>query len=365
MIPLSDPSRYFISNITDLLAVFGDLIRSKQYILGQMVDEFEEHFARYLACDHAVAVGSGTDALLIALLASEVKERQVIIAPNAGGYAANAVVAAGGVPIWADVDSESLLIDIDHVLHQISDSTKAIVVTHLFGQPVDVDRIIDGLRAINRDDIRIIEDCAQSHGAELRGRKLGTIGTLGCFSFYPTKNLGTLGDGGLLSTNDRLLATRARSLRQYGWDIKYRQAIASGRNSRLDELHAAILNRTLSDLDSRNRVRRQILAKYKGVCPFFVGFPDSNQTFGVAHLAVLRLRNREIFMSHLSRLGIATAVHYPYLDVDVPAFKHLSSSASLPIARRAVEEIVSVPCFPEMTPFEIDQVCESLRVYAQ
>jgi dTDP-4-amino-4,6-dideoxygalactose transaminase len=364
VIPLSDPGRYFAANLPELTRMFQELVNSKHYILGQLGMAFEDAFSKYLSCDHAVAVANGTDALAISLLACDVTDREVILAPNAGGYAANATVAAGATPRWVDVDSTSLLLDIDQVLEQVTERTGAVVATHLYGNPVDVDRLVLGLRAMNREDVNVIEDCAQSHGGELRGKKLGTIGRAGCFSFYPTKNLGTIGDGGLISTSDGQLAARIRSLRQYGWDVRYRQSIRQGRNSRLDELHAAILLHSLGDLDSRNNLRREILDRYRQIYPSLVGGLSPEDFVGVGHLAVLRVSDRDDFIRQLSQAEVSTSIHYPYLDSDMPAFERFSQGTDLSVARKAVNEIVTIPCFPEMTSFEIDQVCDSLRAYS-
>jgi dTDP-4-amino-4,6-dideoxygalactose transaminase len=205
-----------------------------------------------------------------------------------------------------------------------------------------------------------VEDCAQSHGAKVGNLRAGAQATVGCFSFYPTKNLGALGDGGAIVTSDAALAEHMRNLRQYGWTTRYLQERAGGRNSRLDELQAGFLSVFLPQLDERNAKRRAIVKRYvaSGASAIHAQFAQSDQY--VAHLAVCTVNNRDKFVENVTSEGISTGVHYPYLDTDFPTTKHLSPMP-LPVSEGAKSRIVTLPCFPEMTKDEIDLVCAAIE----
>ena len=232
------------------------VIGSGWYVLGQAVETFELAFADYCNASSCVSVASGTDALEMALRALGVGEQdEVITVANAGGYSTAAILACGAVPRYIDISLENLLIDLSSLPELLNDRTKVIIVTHLFGQAVAMDRVME---IADKAGISVIEDCAQPHGARWNGRPVGSLGAVGCFSFYPTKNLGALGDGGVVISSDPEIVFRLKQLRQYGWGSKYRSVLPGGRNSRLDEMQAAVLSVKLPYLDSWNAERRTV-----------------------------------------------------------------------------------------------------------
>ena len=354
-VPLADPSRFVDANRTELLSATEKIFNGGRYVLGPNVDAFEHEFASYVGTSSCISVANGTDALELALKASNVHGREVIIAPNAGGYSAVSTTAAGGTPKWADVDSMTLLMDCDSIMNLVSHATAAIVITHLYGLAFDVAELRTRLAEVRRSDVVIIEDCAQAHGAKINGQRVGSIGDMGCFSFYPTKNLGAIGDGGAVVTSNKDLNERLRLLRQYGWQDRYIQIFHGGRNSRLDEIQAAILLTGLKSLDERNSRRRSIIKRYSeaGIPVVHGRFAESDQY--VAHLAICRDINRGSAVSAFEEFGVSTAIHYPVLDHDMPIYRDGAPSRT-PNAARSVEEIYTLPCFPELRDDEVDQV---------
>ncbi len=360
-VPLNDARRQYVALAGEIQAAVRETLESGWYIMGREHDQFEIQWAAYCQCSFAVGLANGTDALEIALRAVGCREGdEVITAANAGGYATSACRILGAVPVYADID-RSLTVSPASVAEALGPRTKAVVVTHLYGKMADV----EGVRAVLAGrDIPILEDCAQSHGAMRGGRRAGSLGALAAFSFYPTKNLGALGDGGAIVTDNADYARRARMLRQYGWAEKYHAALPGGRNSRLDELQAAILRRKLPHLDAWNERRRAIVGRYReaaagtGLRLPHVPGPDF-----VAHLCVGRHARRDEVRRRLQERGIATAVHYPTPDHRQPAMAGQAWRAvGLAETEAAQGEILTLPCFPEMTPSEIDYVCDAIRV---
>lgn len=316
MIPLNDLSR-------------GETILNGCYLNGPYTERFERDFGEYLGTDF-VAVGNGSDALEIALRCLDIGiGHKVAIAPNAGMYGTLAILNVGATPVFVDVDPETLCIS----GHEDCD---AAIVTHLYGQPIDY-----------KADCKIIEDCSHAHGASINGRKVGTLGDIGIFSFYPTKNLGAYGNGGGISGK---YARKAKALSQYGWGEKYHVEYEHGRHSQIDEFQAKVLCDKLSSLDERNKKRQSIRAYYEssfGHKIEFVGYEDS-----VVHLCVIQVDYREELRIKLHAKGIMTDIHYPVLDYHQKPV----SNAYCPIAEMAVKRILSIPCFPDMTDNEIEYV---------
>ncbi len=360
LLSLSDPGRYAEQMRSELHAVVDRLVDGKQLVLGPMVAQFEESFAAYIGSEHCVSVASGTDAIEIALRALGCEGREVLVVANAGGYGTISCLAIGATPVYCDIDPVTLLVSINSITAHVSSETAAIVVTHLFGLAIDCSLLDAAVKAKLGKSIPIVEDCAQSHGAKIGKLRTGAQATIGCFSFYPTKNLGALGDGGAIVTSDAALAEHVRNLRQYGWTKRYLQERPGGRNSRLDELQAGFLALFLPQLDERNAKRRAILKQYvaSGATAIHAGYINSEQC--VVHLAVCTVNNRDKFVENLTSEGISTGVHYPYLDTDFPTTKHLSPM-SLPVSVGAKNRIVTLPCFPEMTQSEIDLVCKVIE----
>ncbi len=331
--------------------------RSGRYLLGEQTDGLERELAGYLDVGAVVAVASGTDALELALTALAAPGEEVLTVANAGGYAAIAARRCGLSVRFVDVDERDLLVSPDALERAIGERTRVVVVTHLYGKMARVGEIRELCRARG---VRVLEDCAQAIGARADGASAGSVGDAAAFSFYPTKNLGALGDGGAVATSDRTIAERVRRLRQYGWQVKYEIAEDRGGNSRLDEIQAAALRVRLPGLDGANRRRREIAARYAAAV---AGSPvrmaqDGGEDY-VAHLAVIRAPDRGRIARALAERGVGTAIHYPLPDHRQPVLGR--SEQSLPVSERACEEVLSLPCFPELTEAEVESVCSALR----
>jgi|688.fasta_scaffold173823_2 dTDP-4-amino-4,6-dideoxygalactose transaminase len=360
MIPLSHPSRFAGLLHDQVLSVAERLLNGKTFVLGNMVKDFEESFAEYIGTRHCVSVASGTDAIEIALRALGCEEKEVLLVANAGGYGTISCLAIGAIPVYCDVDPSTLLVSIDSIVERVTSNTAAIIVTHLFGLAIDCELVNVAVKAKLGKSIPIVEDCAQAHGAKVNDSRAGSQAIIGCFSFYPTKNLGALGDGGAIVTNDATLAEHMRDLRQYGWSTRYLQALPGGRNSRLDELQAGFLSLFLPYLEERNAKRREILKQYvkSGATAVHAKHVDSERY--VAHLAVCTVNNREKFVANLNKENVSTGVHFPFLDTEFPTIQHLDPT-TLPVSEAAKTRIVTLPCFPEMTPNEISLVCTAIE----
>jgi dTDP-3-amino-2,3,6-trideoxy-4-keto-D-glucose/dTDP-3-amino-3,4,6-trideoxy-alpha-D-glucose/dTDP-2,6-dideoxy-D-kanosamine transaminase len=326
------------------------------FVLGRETEAFESMFARFCGSRHAIGVGNGTDAIELALRAAGVGPGDLVVtAANAGGYATTAIRAAGARPLYVDVDPRTLLMTAAGVRGVLAQRPRAVVATHLYGRMCDIASIVDAAAGV-----AVIEDCAQAHGASRDGRRAGSIGLAGCFSFYPTKNLGALGDGGAVVTGDVAIADAVRSLRQYGWSSKYVAARPGGRNSRLDELQAAVLAAKLPLLDGWNARRRGIARRYSdGIDhPAICVAPPGGDEF-VAHLYVVRTPAREALRAHLAGRGIGTDVHYPIPDHRQPAWAGDGARVALPETEAAAGEALTLPCFPELADGEVDRVIEA------
>ena len=342
-------------------AVLG-VMDSGKYVLGPNVSAFQDEFARYCGARHCVGVANGTDALELALRAfAPAPGGEVITVANAGMYGTSAILAIGAKPLFADIDPATMTMSPDSLARHISTQTAAVVVTHLYGQLADMEALTE---ITARYEVPLIEDCAQAHGAERNGRKAGAIGTVGCFSFYPTKNLGALGDAGALVTNDDGLASTLLRLRQYGWARKYEAVHPIGRNSRLDELQAAILRTKLPYLDGWNARRREIIRRYSARANAAITVPNPVAQDHVGHLCVVRSRRRAALREYLAAKGIVTEIHFPVPDHRQSVVRDVApSAAALQITDATTAEILSLPCFPEMTEEEIAWVCEALAEF--
>ena len=333
-------------------------MRSGWYVHGQEHSAFERELDANVGVPHAVGVASGTDALELALRAVGARPgSEVVTAGNAGGYAAAAAAAIGAEVVVADVDPSTLLLDPASAAAACTARTAAVVVTHLYGRAADVAALREALPA----GVPVIEDCAQAIGAMSATGACGSLGDAGTFSFYPTKNLGALGDGGAVTCRSEVIAERLRALRQYGWSQRYVVGIPGGRNSRLDELQAAALRVKLPHVPSWNARRREVLDAYAAAAvgtslDFSVPGPGD-----VGHLAVGRHPRREEFARRLAELGVATAVHYPVPDHLQPGLQARLGPTGAPVAERACAEVVSLPCFAYLTDAEVERVCDAIR----
>lgn len=318
---------------------------SHWYVLGQEVEAFEREFAAYVGMPHCVTVASGTDALELALRAAGVERgKGVVMAANAGFYGSAAAHAIGAQPLYVDVAQDTLTLCPSALEAALALSPAAVILTHLYGQMGEVERIAGLCAAAG---VPLIEDCAQAHGAARRGRQAGAFGDFACFSFYPTKNLGAIGDGGAVLARNAAAANRLRQLRQYGWSEKYVVAMAGGCNSRLDELQAAVLRAKLPLLAAHNQRRRTIAQRYNEA---FAGLPlilpSSLDSDYVAHLYVVRSGRRDALRAHLAGLGVASDIHYPLPDHRQPAYPGARCCGSLAVTEQACAEALSLPCHP-------------------
>ncbi|WP_156909517.1 DegT/DnrJ/EryC1/StrS family aminotransferase [Ottowia thiooxydans] len=340
----------------DLPAVLREVVESQRYILGRHVQVFEEAFAAYVGVPHSIGVANGTDALEIALRALGMGPgRRVLTVANAGFYASTAIRTVGAEPVYAEIDTSTLNLSAEALSEALADQRlDAVVVTHLYGRLANMPAIAPLCRAAG---VPLIEDCAQAHGARQAGRLAGAWGDVGCFSFYPTKNLGALGDGGALVTADKALAERMRALRQYGWGAKYEVAHEGGRNSRLDELQAAVLAAKLPLLDAANARRRAIAARYGAAFSHLpLQAPLADGEDDVAHLYVVRSARRDALRAHLASQGIASDVHYPVPDHRQPLLGTTLASLHLPATEAACAQILTLPCFVGMTDQQVGHV---------
>lgn len=346
----------------DLAGAMLRVLESNYFVMGKEVAQFEQEFAAYTGVAHCISVANGTDALELALRALDLKPGQkVACVANAGFYSATAIHLAGGVPLYVDVDEQSLTMAPEALEQALREQPAAVIATHLYGQLAPIEQ----LAAICRSAaVPLIEDCAQSHGASRGGKRAGSFADLACFSFYPTKNLGALGDGGAVVTADDALATRLKGFRQYGWSKKYEVAMLGGGNSRLDELQASVLRQKLPLLEQHNARRRAIAARYnEAFARLPLRLPVSVGADFVAHLYVVRTDRREALRAHLAECGVATDVHYPIADIRQPAFGGRYDGASLPVSEAACATAVSLPCFPGMPHEDVESVVQAVSAF--
>ena len=333
------PERAYETQREELRAAFEQVLGSERVILGPEVERFEQEFAGVAGTRFAVGVASGTDALELALRALELPPGSEVICPNLTAVAtATAIVRAGHTPVLVDVDSDTLTLSVDHAAAALTPRVAAIVAVHLYGRPAPV----EGLTELG---VPVVEDCAQSHGLEVKG-------SLGCFSFYPTKNLGAFGDGGAVATSDPELATRVRSLRVYGEGPDGRST-APGLNSRLDELQAALLRVRLRRLREDNERRAEIAQTYDAAL-------GRSSPPGVHHLYVVRSPQRDELRDALRQAGIETGVHYAFGLTDHPAFADARRGGGLEASTKAAREVLSLPCYAYLSGEEEKRVAAEL-----
>ena len=351
----------------ELDAAIARVLDSGRFLMGPELERFEHAFAAYNSPEvHAAGVGSGTDAITIALRALGMQPGDEVLVPaNAGVPPVAATVAAGCVPVFCEVDPRTHALDPgalqDHVSSGSSRRTsgaRAVLVVHLYGQPAQIDTLAQIAHA---GGLKVVEDCAQAHGATLNGRKVGTFGDAAAFSFYPTKNLGALGDGGAVLSRDPAVAERAKRLRIYGWRERYRSEEHST-VSRLSELQAALLGVKLRHLDRWNAARRRIAQRYRARLDGVVEqlLPD-----GVFHLFVIRIAQRDALRTFLRERGVGTDVHYPLpAHLQVPYARYGRGFGSLPITEQLAHDVLSLPMYPELRDDDVDYVAEQVRTFA-
>ena len=344
----------------DVRRAIDRVIERGWFILGPEVSGFEQEFAATSGAAHAVGVGTGTDAIALILRALGIGAGDdVITSPLSAAYSALAVIMAGARPVFADIDPQRLTIDPERIADLVGPRTRAILPVHLYGQPADMAAIE---RVAARHNLAIVEDCCQAHLATAGGRPVGSIGVAGAFSFYPTKNLGALGDGGAILTNDGALADRVKRLRNGGQTDRYHHR-EPGINSRLDEMQAAVLRARLPRLRGWTDRRRALAARYRSrLAGSPVELLPERETGHVYHLFVVRTGDRPALQAHLAANGIETLIHYP---VSIPLQPALAGQtpAECPVAARVCAEILSLPLHPALRDDEVDQIAAAVHAF--
>lgn len=375
-IPFGNLSRQYIAYQKEIDEAVKGVLEKGSFILGENVLKFEEEFSRYCGCRYGVGVASGTDAIMLALIAVGVKQGdEVITVANTAVPTVAAVRAIGATPVFVDIDKDTYNIAPELIKPKITKKTKVILPVHLYGNPCQMDRILE---IANYYNLKVVEDCAQAHGAVFKNKKVGSFGHAGCFSFYPSKNLGAFGDGGIVITNSEEIYEKLKLLRNYGQKNRY-FSIIEGYNSRLDEIQAAILRFKLTKLDEWNKRRRKIASIYNEnfkkinnvsnkkhdrkhdiiFCP-----EEINNGFHVFHLYVIRIENRDLFMSFLEKRGIQTLIHYPYPIHLQDSYKFLGyKNGDLPVTESIANQIVSLPIYPELKDDEVEYIVNTVTKY--
>ena len=361
-VPFVNLKKQYSSIKAEVDASIARVLDSGNFILGGEVEAFEKEFASYCGAKHAVCVSSGTEALYLSLLAAGVKRGdEVITAANTAVPTATAVLMAGATPVFADASEKDFNIDPGLLEKQVTKKTKAIIPVDLYGQCADLTPVQE---IAEKHSIPVIEDACQAHGALYNSRKAGSLCDFGCFSFYPTKNLGAYGDAGAITVNDEEKAEKLRLLRNYGQKSRY-EHVSFGVNSRLDEIQAAVLRVKLRKLDGWNEQRRKLSKTYSeklgGVVSLPLEMPGRKHIF---HLFVVRSKLRNALQEHLSKAGVATIIHYPLPVPMQPYFAQNGfSRGSFAVASKLSGEILSLPIYPELSGEEADFVCSSVKSF--
>jgi dTDP-4-amino-4,6-dideoxygalactose transaminase len=365
-VPLLDLASEYRSLRGEIDAAVARVVDATAFIGGTEVRRFEEEFAAYLGAQHVIGVANGTDAIELALQALGIGPGDAVLTvPFTFAAPLEAIVRAGATPVLVDIGPDCTL-DVDAAAAIMARRpVKAIIVVHLYGQPADLHRLMPLARA---HGAAVIEDAAQAHGAicTVAGarRRVGSVGDVACFSFYPTKNLGAMGDAGALATNRADLAERARLYANHGEPRKYEHAVPNGRNSRLDALHATVLRIKLRHLDGWNAARRGVAARYRaGLDTLGLGLPiERDGAECVYHQYVVRSPQRSRLQEALSERGVGTAIHYPRALHEQDGFRHLGyASGSLPMAERAAAEVLSLPMSPFFSDPQVAHVIDAVR----
>lgn len=360
MIPMIDLKRQFLDIKEDIFAVITEILESSQYILGPKVTELEKKISEYHAVAEAIGVASGTDALHLAVEALGIREDdEVITTPFTFFATAEAVLYTGATPVFVDIEPDTMNIDPSKIESKITKKTKAIMPVHIFGHPADMEKIIAIAR---RHNLKIIEDCAQSFGAEINGKKTGSFGDAGCFSFYPSKNLGAFGDGGMVILHDKAVSDDIRKLRNHGSRGAYRHE-SIGFNSRLDEIQAGILLVKFKRIDEYNAKRRQKAARYNELLSDNVVKPVEKP--GIAHVYhqfTIRSPKRNEIQQRLSEKNISSVVYYPtplHLQEALGFMGH--KKGDFPVAEEAAATVLSLPMYPELEDQSIREITDIIN----
>lgn len=367
-VPFVDLKGQYHNIQSEIDAAIKRVIEKGQFIGGEEVEAFENEFATYLDSKHCVSMNSGTDALILGVRALNLPSGSEVILPANTFYATALAASENNLkPVFTDIDENDFGMDLSDLKKKINGKTKAVIAVHLYGQPDKMDEVQEVIKQSGKD-IYLIEDAAQTHGAKLNGKRVGTTGIFAAFSFYPGKNLGAYGDGGALTTHDDTLARKYRLLREYGSEKKYYHS-SLGRNSRLDTLQAAILRIKLQHLDKWNSARQKLAAYYtkelSSVKEIQVPHHFQNRE-SIYHVYVIRAQKRDELQAYLSSKGITTIIHYPVPLHVQEAYAYLGyKKGDLPKTEKACEEILSLPMYPEMTTEQVDEVIKTIKEFYQ
>ncbi|WP_445475520.1 DegT/DnrJ/EryC1/StrS family aminotransferase [Methanococcoides methylutens] len=363
-VPFVDLKRQYISIKDEIDTGINNVLENTQFILGENVAAFEEEFAHYCGAKYAIGVASGSDALTLSLKALGIGEGdEVITVPNTFIATVDAISRNNAKPVFVDIDPETYNIDVTKITEKITEKTKAIIPVHLYGQPTDMDPI---LKIAEEYNLKVIEDACQSHGAEYKNKRVGSLGDVGCFSFYPGKNLGAYGDGGIIVTNKFEMAEKIKMLRNYGQRVKYYHDFI-GFNSRLDEVQAMILRKKLKYMDKWNGMRKSHASEYEELLndlPDVTLPSEQNDRTHVYHLYVIQSPKRDALQKWLSSNGIATGIHYPVPIHLQQAYRELGyQEGDFPVTEEYAKNILSLPMFPELTTDEVNYVCQRVKEF--
>lgn len=366
-VPAAAPKLGYLAHKAELDAAYQQVMDSGWYILGETTRRFEEEFAAFIGVKHAVGVATGTDAITLALTVAGIGDGdEVITTPLTAAFGVMGIMRAGAKPIFIDIDPVTYNLDPSLIAAALTPKTKAVMPVHLYGQPADLDAIKAALANAGRSDVLLIEDACQAHGAKLGEQRVGSIGDVSAFSFYPTKNLGGFGDGGMVTTNNDEVANKLRELRDGGQTSKYYHALY-GFNSRLDEMQSGFLSVRLAALDADNERRGVIAAHYEAgldKCEFLT-LPDvaAGRT-PVWHLFVIRTKHRGALKQHLADHGVGSGIHYPMAVHQQPfMLEAYPNQPKLPVAEAAVGEILSLPMYPELSDEQAQYVVETIHSF--
>jgi dTDP-4-amino-4,6-dideoxygalactose transaminase len=363
LIPLVDLKAQHDKIRGELDAAVAQVVDTSSFIMGPAVKEFETDYAAWCGCKHAIGCSSGTSALHLALQALGLGPGdEVVTIPHTFIATIEAVSQCGARPVFVDIDPETYTMDASQLEKAITGKTKAVITVHLYGHPTDMDPI---MKIAEKHGLKVVEDCAQAHGAEYKGKKVGTIGDIGCFSFFPAKNLGAFGDAGAVTTNDDALARTIKLTRNHGREGKYEHEMI-GFNERIDTLHAAVLKTKLPHLTGWNDGRRANAAAYSAQLKgSSVSTPaEKDWAKHVYHLYVVRHAERDKLQAHLKEAGVATGVHYPMPLHLQPAYEFLGyRKGAFPATEKAAVEILSLPMYPELAAAQVSAVSEAIKAF--
>ncbi len=363
-IPLVDLKKQYQEIKDEILTEVGQALDGMQLFLGKNVQAVEADFAAYCGAEFGIGVGSGTDALHIAIRACGIGPGdEVITTANTFIATVEAIILAGARPVFADIDPETYNIDTTQIEKLINDRSSAIIPVHLYGQPANMEPVRELAKAHN---LKIIEDSCQAHGAEYKGKRTGSLGDAGCFSFYFTKNLGAYGEAGMITTSDPGFAEQCRMLRDHGQNAKYYHAVM-GVNGRLDEIQAAVLKVKLPHLDEWIENRRSIAQAYnKGLPSQLIKPVEMPWAKHVYHLYVVRTPERDKLKEWLDSKGIGAGMHYPVpIHLQEAWRRYGGEEYSLPVTEKLTKEIISLPIYPELSEEEVNYICECTREYCE